>query len=91
MTYGVVDVHGNGCFQIAPRFIHLDLRLNPLHYVANPQEKSFSIPWCLQGAFVFSLIEAHVMSALLHKEVSRQWRLETAMTGALACCNQRVG
>ena len=32
-----------------------------------------------------SLISGHIAGALLHKEVSRAWRLETVMTGSSGC------
>ena len=52
--------------------------------MADPKAETLRIPWCLQGAFIFSLIGAHCVGAVLHKHVNRAWRLEVAMTGCLA-------
>ena len=55
-----------------------------MHYVVDPCKESVQIPWCLEGAFIFSLIDGLVISSLLHRNPCRKWRLATALSGDLS-------
>jgi hypothetical protein len=60
-----------------------------MNFIADPKSPKFAIPYCLQGAFLFSLIGAHAVAPILHQTGDRAWRLEVAMTGswtALVSC-----
>lgn len=52
-----------------------------MNYVLDPVATPVQIPWCLEGAFVFNLLGAHVVGSVLHSSACRKWRLEMAMTG----------
>ena len=51
-------------FSVVQVFSH---RLDPLNFVSDLEAKEFSIPWCLRGAFMMSLIEGHVMAGLCNR------------------------
>ena len=52
-----------------------------MHFVTDPLANPVKIPWVLEGAFLISLVGAHVSASTLHANQCREWRLETAMTG----------
>lgn len=63
------------------------LRLSPLNFVVDPCQSPVIIPWALEGAFLMSLIGAHVNASVLHGNLCRKWRLEVAFTGSWAECH----
>ena len=52
-----------------------------MNFVVDPFASKIQIPWMLEGAFVVSLVLAHVQAAYLHHCTCRKWRLLTALTG----------
>jgi hypothetical protein len=60
------------------------MKLSPLHFVTDPLAEKITIPWALEGAFIFSLMGALVNGPLLHGNISRQARLQLAMEGFYA-------
>ncbi|CAK9110511.1 unnamed protein product [Durusdinium trenchii] len=63
------------------------LLLSPLNFVVDPCQSPVIIPWALEGAFLMSLIGAHVNASVLHGNLCRKWRLEVAFTGSWAECH----
>lgn len=60
-------------------------RMSPMNFVVDPLENVIEIPWVLEGAFLMSLVGAHIIGAMLHNNPSRHFHLELALTGALVC------
>ena len=60
-------------------------RLSPLNFVTEPFATKIGVPWMLEGAFVMSLLVAHIQAAYLHTCTDRLWRLQTALTGMVGC------
>ena len=59
------------------------LRMSPMNFAVDPLAKVIQIPWPMEGAFVMSLVGAHIIGAMLHSNPSRHFHLELAFTGAL--------
>ncbi len=57
------------------------LRLNPWHYIIDPNSTNISIPWVLHGAAIFNLVGSLVQASILHGLEDPAFRLETAFTG----------
>ena len=73
----------NFCFNLLSSFSIWFLRWSPMHFAVDPLADVIKIPWLLQGAFLLSLVGAHIHAATLHACDCREWRLEVAMTGHL--------
>ena len=43
-----------------------------MNYVLDPVATPVQIPWCLEGAFVFNLLGAHVVGSVLHSSACRK-------------------
>ena len=54
-----------------------------MNFVPDPMERVIQVAWPLEGAFVMSLLGAHVIGAMLHSNPSHHFHLELAFTGVL--------
>ena len=71
------------CFSNVPFFSHffawsclVSIRLDPVNFISDPtgeKQAEPSIPWCLRGACIMSLIEGHVMAGLFANIIIESW------------------